>query len=532
MLGYHFDVEEKLDEYAGNAEDFLAAGQGIYSTALFHLYFALSKLRLVDGSSSKKHSGIINSINQSLRWMSIWSEITPSTFQHKFDLIAAEKARVLGDLDGALSHYEQAINGARENGFIHEEALANELFARFWAERGSDRFAGPLMREAHSLYRKWGALAKAEHLAKRYPNWLIGRRIVVDEPRTQIISDETTGELDLLTVLKASQDIASEIELDSLLAKLMTNVIENSGAQQGYLILEQDGQWMIVAQADADELEPQVENSIPMAESDLLAQGIVYYVARTQETVVLEDASRSGEFVQDPYVQGHQARSILCTPLINQGKTSGILYLENNLAPHVFSSQRVNLLSLLSSQMAISIDNARIHDHLEAVVAERTQELQAANQAKGIFLANMSHELRTPLNAILGFARLMSRDENLNAQQQERLKIINRSGEHLLDMVGDVLTLSRIEAGRASLFEERFDFRQTLEEIGRILSAGGCRETATGTDQPAGQRGQIHPAGSGVPARPRPSDGRGSRHGDAPPGGGRQRFGDPARSSG
>jgi PAS domain S-box-containing protein len=242
------------------------------------------------------------------------------------------------------------------------------------------------MREAHSLYRKWGALAKAEHLTKRYADLLIGRSIVVDEPRTQLISDPKTGDLDLLTVLEASQDIASEIALHSLLAKLMTHVLKNSGAQQAYLLLEQEGQWTIVARADVDDLEPQVEKSIPIAESDLLAQGIVHYVARTQEAVVLDNASQSGQFVQEPYVLSHQARSILCAPLINQGKTSGILYLENNLAPRVFSSQRVNLLQLLSSQMAISIDNARTHDQLERLLEERSEALASAEaQVRTLF---------------------------------------------------------------------------------------------------------------------------------------------------
>ncbi|MBL0712138.1 MAG: AAA family ATPase, partial [Desulfosarcina sp.] len=471
MLGYHFDADNELPEYIREAEKFTVGGPGLITLAINQFYSALGWLRFYSTLSPENQKTALNQIAHSLHLMEIWSQSAPTTFQHMYDLIRAEKARVSGDIDRALVHYERAIQGAQEVGFTHNEALANELYARFWAERDNNRFAGQFMREAYSLYRKWGALAKANHLAKRYPNWLIGRSIVVDQPGTQIVSDELTGDLDLRTVLKASQDIAGEIELDSLLVKLMSNVIENSGAQQGYLILEQDGQWKIVAEAAVDDTETYVRDAKNIAETDLLAQGIVYYVARTQETVVLEDASQSGEFVQDPYVQNHQARSILSTPLINQGKTSGILYLENNLASRVFSAQRVNLLKLLSSQMAISIDNARIHDHLEAVVAERTQELQAANQAKSIFLANMSHELRTPLNAILGFTRLMTRDPDVTAQQQEELKIINRSGEHLLDMVDDILSLSRIEAGRVELKEEPFDLRQMLEDIGGIFQS-------------------------------------------------------------
>ncbi len=386
ILAYHFDVEEKLEEYAGKAEDFLTSGQGMYSTTLNYLYLALAWLRLIGRSSSIKDPVIMNLINRSLRWMSIWSKTAPSTFKHKYDLIAAEKARMSEDLDGALDHYEQAIAGARENGFTHEEALANELYARFWLDKGNERFASLFMREAHSLYSKWGALAKAEHITRRYPNLMIGRSIVVDEPLPQTISEQTMVDVDLLSVLKASQDIASEIELDNLLTNLMTNVIENSGAQHGYLILEQDGQWKIVAQADVDGVESQVTESISITDTDLLAESIVHYVAHTQETVVLGDAAQSDKFSHDPYIQRHQAKSILCTPLINQGKISAILYLENNLARQVFSSQRVSLLQLLSSQMAISIDNARIHNQLERLLDERSNALTSAEaQIRSIF---------------------------------------------------------------------------------------------------------------------------------------------------
>jgi len=234
-----------------------------------------------------------------------------------------------------------------------------------------------LMRESSSLYLRWGALAKAQHLAKRFPDFLIGRSVVVEQPGTPIVSDGIPAELDLRTVLKASQEIAGEMELNGLLAKLMNIVIQSSGAQQGYLILEQEGRWMIEAEA-ATEGPAYTRPSRDLADTESLAQSVVHYAANTQETIVLEDASQSGEFVQDPYVQQHRVRSVLCTPLINRARTSGILYLENNLAPHVFSPQRVSLLRLLSSQMAISIDNARARAELESLLESRSKALASA----------------------------------------------------------------------------------------------------------------------------------------------------------
>jgi len=392
ILGYHFDVDEKLDEYAGNAEDFLAGGQGMYSNALFHLYFALARLRLVGGSSTKKHSEIMNLVDNSMRWMAIWSRSVPSTFQHKYDLIAAEKDRITGDLDGALSHYEQAISGARETGFTHEEALANELYARFWAERENDRFAGPLMREAHSLYRKWGALAKADHLAEHYPKWVVQRRVEASDPEVSWTGpDLRTADLDLHTVLKASQEIAGEIDLKSLLAKLLTIVMENAGAQQGYLIREQDGQWMVVAQAEMDEVEPEVIQSVNVEAMDTVSAGIVHYVVHTREPVVLNDAANEGRFVDDPTIQKRRPKSILCAPFINQGKVRAIVYLENNLATGAFTSERVELLNLLSSQMALALNNAQLYANL--VRSEAKFRGLVDNSIVGVFTTTVNGRL-------------------------------------------------------------------------------------------------------------------------------------------
>ena len=476
ILSYHFDIDDKLEAYCNKTEAFRAnvAGQVYYAFSFF--YYGLAKLRL---SPALNQEDMV-SVTDSLRLMEIWSETAPSTFQHKFDLMTAEKARVTGDLDGALTHYEQAISGAHKYGFIHEEALANELYARFWAQRNNDRFAGLLMREAHNLYQKWGAHAKADHLAKQYPKLV----------SAQSISDQGIGDLDLRTVLKASQAIAGEIALDKLLTKMMHIVIENVGARNGFLILAQGGEWIIDAIADVDKSKVQVLQSISIEANDTVSAGIIHYVARTQETIVLADAANEGGFKDDLNIQQRRAKSILCAPLINQGKVSGIVYLENNLAAGVFTHERVELLNLLSSQMALALDNAQLYGDMEGRVLERTTELEqevkirkqteeaaeTANQAKSTFLANMSHELRTPLNSILGFSRMLGQGRDVTADQQEKLGIINRSGEHLLGMIDDILSLAKIESGRAELRPETFEVAQTLQDVGQMMKSRAERK--------------------------------------------------------
>jgi PAS domain S-box-containing protein len=388
ILAYHFDRDDTLEEYVAEAEQFLAGGPCHLSVAQFYLYQALAKLRQVGNGNATHHPGTMNLVSKSLRWMRLWSETTPATFQHKYDLMAAEDARVTGDLEGALSHYERAINGARTSGFTHEEALANELYARFWAERGNDRFADPLMREAYGLYRKWGALAKAEHLARRYPEWVVQRRVVVpDHEVSSTGPDLTTGDLDLHTVLKASQEIAGEIDLKRLLAKLLAIVMENAGAQQGYLIREQNGQWMVVAQAEMDEATPAVAQSVRVEAMDTVSAGIVHYVVHTREPVVLNDAANEGRFVDDPTIQKRRPKSILCAPFINQGKVRAIVYLENNLATGAFTSERVELLNLLSSQMALALDNAQLYANL--VRSEAKYRGLVDNSIIGVFTTTL-----------------------------------------------------------------------------------------------------------------------------------------------
>ena len=242
-----------------------------------------------------------------------------------------------------------------------------------------------------------------------------------------------------------------------------------------------------------DTNEISVQQSIPVETSQQLPISLINYVARTQENVVLNDATSEGVFTKDIYIINQKPKSILSMPIVYQGKLIGILYLENNLIAGAFTPERLEVLQLLSSQAAISIENARLYSDLEAAkasleakVEERTQELteknqhlqqeisdrqkaeaaaKAANRAKSEFLAKMSHELRTPLNGILGYAQILKKDKNLSEQQKNGLNIIHLCGEHLLTLINDILDLSKIEARKMELYPKEFHLPEFLEGI-------------------------------------------------------------------
>ncbi|HIK42734.1 PP2C family protein-serine/threonine phosphatase, partial [Thermoleptolyngbya sp. M55_K2018_002] len=300
----------------------------------------------------------------------------------------AERLRVLGRTAEAIDAYDNAIQAARDNDFINDLALAQELAGKFYLALGKERLAQSYLMDARYTYLRWGATYKVDALNTLYPQFLERRM----EPlaRTELMnqtvslgSSSSTGgtqglNLDLDTVIRAAQAISGEIVLANLLEKLLKLAIENAGAQKGCLLLLQADGLRIEAEGMLEGKEQvQVQSRSP--DEQTLPLSLIYYVQRTREDVVLRDAVEEGLFTTDPYIVQTQSRSVLCSPILNQGNLIGLLYLENNLATDTFTPERVTVLNILSSQAAIALENAQFYRTLEQKVEERTAQLARAN---------------------------------------------------------------------------------------------------------------------------------------------------------
>ncbi|MBD1832379.1 AAA family ATPase [Cyanobacteria bacterium FACHB-472] len=495
LLCYLFEKYSQAIENTTIAEKYLNAMVGLPLVPLFHFYDSLVRLAVYIDCPESEQQGILDKVQANQEKMQEWAHHAPMNHLHKFYLVKAERHRVLSENVEAMEMYDRAIALAKENEYINEEALAHELAAKFYLLWGKEKIARTYMTDAYYTYSRWGALAKVKHLEEKYPQ-LIARSPVPETSlgfdfTATIASLTTTGSqaeiLDMASVMKASQAISGEIVLENLLEKLMKILIENAGAETGLLILSKQGQFFIEAAGNREEVK--VLRSLPVSTSQQLPVSVINYVTRTQKDVVLNDAVQEKIFNTDPYIIQNQPKSLLCVPIIYQGKLTAILYLENNLIAGAFTPKRIEVLRILSSQAAISIEHARLYTDLEvanasleAKVEERTQELQeknvrlqtaetvaqSANRAKSDFLASMSHELRTPLNGILGYAQILKRDKTITDSQKDGLNIIHQCGEHLLNLINEILDLSKIEARKMELHPTEFHFTEFLESLAEI----------------------------------------------------------------
>jgi PAS domain S-box-containing protein len=353
------------------------AAFGILLTSAHTFYYTLALLALISGQQPDEPT--LETIISNQEKLKHLADHAPENYLHKFYLVSAEVHRIHGQKTDGIDLYDRAIAGAKANGFIQEEALANELAAKFYLNWGKEKVAAGYMQEAYYCYARWGAKAKVADLETSYPD-LLRPILQKTEASTSILSNLATispktvsgnistrnstssnninQALDFAAILKASQALSSNIQLDELLHQLTQIILQNSGGDRCALILlNESGEWQVRAMSTSNKTQLCAE---PLTNNPHVPVKLIQYVKNTQEVVVIDNMKTTLPVIGD-YLRQHQPKSVLCLPLLNQGHLVGILYLENSLNIRVFTSDRLLILNFLCTQAAISLENARLH---------------------------------------------------------------------------------------------------------------------------------------------------------------------------
>ena len=423
----------KAVEYAENAEKFVGGARGIFINPVFYFHHSIALARAYAEVDTTTQAIYLHKLNVNLEKFQQWAMHCPTNYQHKFLLIQAEIARICQQDYQAMELYDKAIVSAAENGYLQNEALANELAFRFYLAKDRKNLAKVYLTEARYRYLKWEAIGKVQQLDEQYSQFFTDTAAEATLRGTTTNSIRDTSEaktqiLDLSTAIKASQALSSEMELNRLLEKMMTIAIENAGAQMGYLLVKRENQWLIEAEGNVDRDQVRVQSSSLVQVKHKLPVLLINYVERTKENLVLDDASHTERFASDNYIVANQPKSVLCSPFAHQGKLTGVLYLENNLTTGAFTAERLEILNLLTSQVSISIENARLYTNLHIYSQElEISETQARQKAKeleqtldelkltqsqmvqsekmsslGQLVAGVAHEINNPVSFIYG----------------------------------------------------------------------------------------------------------------------------------
>lgn len=467
---------------------------GLTYTLRFCLIAFLSSSACLSLPSNEKKKVSWKHMKKKYRQMKKWAKHNPDNFRHLQLIMEAEMAMHSNELQKASHLYDQAIKAANQNEWLRDEALANELAAKFYLKIGKEKAAVGYMKDAHYLYYRWGASAKTIHLEKYYPHLIKnlerGRYWAKETQTATISSSVSAGRsgseiLDLTTIMKSSQTISSEIVLETLLEKIMNIVLKNAGAQKGFLLLETDNELFIEAKAVAENDEIVVVQHIPVIDSNEIAQTIINYVSRSKEEVVLDDATNQGEFTRDSYIFKYKPKSILCMPLIRQNKLYGILYLQNDLTIAAFTPERIELLNILSSQMAISIENALLYDNLEQKVKERTKEvvkqkddIKRLNDSKEQFFSVIAHDLRGPIGNIKLFIDLiLGKLSKKEFQDSEKLlHLIGRQSASAFNILENLLAWTNSQRNQISYTPNQQRLSHAIVSSLELLEASALRK--------------------------------------------------------
>ncbi len=444
------DLEEQQESARGN-----------YRHALSNYYISLASTQIYARENDKKY---LKKAIKNQKKMRFWAKNCSGNYQHKYDLVQAEIMRVKGKTEQARDLYDKAIFSAKKEKFSGEEAMSWQFAARFYLETEKEQLAQIYMQNAYACYQNWGAIAVCDYLEQEYPQFSLIKKQKVN-PLNSIsttistsTSRATSRMLDISSVIKASQTFSSEVKFNKLLKSIMEIIMENAGAEYALIIQNDEENYTIEAESHLKENTVKVLQNESIIDSDKLPQSVIKYVIRTKKAVVLDNASENKIYSKDEYISKNKIKSLLCYPLMYKNRLSAILYLENNVSTAAFTIDRIETINMLSSQIAISIENALLYENLEQKVEDRTIEIVEKNealqsqkeeiqtQAEKLQTANdklqeldtfkeemtgmIVHDLKNPLNSIINTAK----DET-----------VVQSGKQMLNMIMNILDVHKYE---------------------------------------------------------------------------------------
>jgi len=474
------DIAAALDADA-RVSGLLWSSGGHYETAIFVLHSALAHAAACRTSVGEERTRHLDALHSRMRRLCIWARSSPNNYRHGATLVAAEIARIEHRAADAVRLYEEAISGAREEGFLNDEALANELAARFHTELGSKTSARTYLRNARYCYAAWGADAKVAQLDAISPD-------LAASDGAGMFSD-LVSQLDVGAVVKATHALSREIVLARLVETLMRCTLEHAGGQRCVLVAMQGDVLQIEAEARVrnESVEVVMRSGAPTPADVPLS--LVHAVIRTGEMLALADARDAREWSADPYIRVAQPRSVLCLPLLNQSRIVGLLYVENNLVTGAFTPKRTSVLGVLSTHAAISLENARLYAQLieesarREEVSERLRQTQtelarvARLTTMGELVGSIVHEVNQPLGSAHTSAqaalRWLNRDEPDVGEARVSLERVAAATTRAATIVRGLLSLAKKSPPEMKQFDLNESIREVLQLLRREISHHG-----------------------------------------------------------
>jgi predicted ATPase/signal transduction histidine kinase/CheY-like chemotaxis protein len=473
MLAYLSGEHPLALDYLEAMETSIEGGYGTYCIPVYHFYGALIYLAMeavaLDKGDRRRYRRLMKKHLAEVRGHA--ADI-PENHDNKLLIILGEEARLRNDLESAAGYFEEAVETGLLEGYLPEVALAYELMAGTLYGMGLAEEAALAMDKAIDGYRHWGYRAKSDRLKRD--------KEAASSPQESGLkkSGESFQHFDLRTIINASQAISEEIVLEDLLQKMIRIVLHSAGASRAVFIAGRGDRLWVQVEGEVFDGEIEVAMDRPLSAYPDIPEKLVNYVMNTKEKVII---SHTGEMA--PYLEPDRSLmpgngSVLCMPVESKRSMVGVLYIENKLMDRAFDTHHSMVLKIIASQLAISIENARLYQNLEEMVEERTgqlmrknlqleagnKHLEEANRIKDIFLANMSHEVRTPLHGVVGMANLLLKEE-LSFEQQETVEAIIASAHSLLGIINEILDFSKIQADRIQMEEQDFVLKELLNEI-------------------------------------------------------------------